>query len=536
MAEVKEELPNVKGNEEARETLKHSIIKRQASLSEAEHFFLHALLIDEPAPSEGVVEPDSIEHKQKLVTVAKVLDDDTLFSAMPVDKLLQESTERAAAAKKPRRRSNLGLWLAHESGVAPQSLVKRGGLDLKPSRDFAQQLDGEEKKEQTEETTTATDDASEALSDVEVRPDGSSCSSWEEENRQESFDTWKVLKDEYAEDFGFDYSTKGSSVDDVLGDSEQNSFKILGTSADDGSAQPHVLSPPLMDSLTNFLPDSVLGENFWLRFSLARDGAALDTLKQYVRASEYTIIAIETPTGEVFGSFTSSPWRNHFGFYGSAPAFVWKMRHSRRTKCYSLFDQAQLESEIDVYMYTGSNELVQACRHDELAVGGDDSLPNVVEAESCSKLPEPPDTATRDLSAGFAIALNEDLMAGTSSPSGTFGNPSLSGSKDGYFEVSNLEVWTLSPAFDVKSAERLEMTKFFIHESIRGTRSSTRSELSDRSSASSAFSSRDLVQEQFYRRVGHDPEASERRERWQRTNMMDGTDSAPRGMGASPRF
>jgi len=50
---------------------------------------------------------------------------------------------------------------------------------------------------------------------------------------------WSVFEDEYAEEYGAYNSL---------------SFRILGTSADDASCHPHVLSPPLMESLQNFLP------------------------------------------------------------------------------------------------------------------------------------------------------------------------------------------------------------------------------------------------------------------------------------------
>jgi hypothetical protein len=537
MKDVQEEVvpAKVKANEEARKNLKGSILERRASLSEAEEFFLHALLVEEPQSSEGDDDPQLVK---KLEKASQILNDDMLFSVPPADEN-QEDASKLNANKRARRPSILGLWQAHEDGVAPKSLAKRGLLSLQPSGDLkqeAEELDQEEEKKdnilELEE-----DDSSDAASDEEVRheehalEDGSSGSSWGEEDHCENYSCWEVLKNEYAEDFGFDYSERGTSADDILdGKDLQNTFRIIGTSADDKSAQPHVLSPPLMDGLMSFLPDNLIGENFWLKFSLVRDGASLQTLKRYVRASQYTILAIETPTGEVFGSFTSSPWRNNLGFYGSAPAFVWKMRHSRRTKCYSLFDQAQLESEIDVYMYAGTNELVQACRHDELAVGGDDGLPNLDEGESYDELP---DSFVRDANSGFALKLDDDLLAGTSNPCPTFRNPSLCGSGD-TFEVSNLEVWTFTPAFDVTSAEKLEMTKFFIAESFRAP-----SDLSRHSSStgrSEQFSSQELVQEDFYRRVGHDQKSEERRDRWQYMNMMDGTDFVNRGVGASPRF
>lgn len=312
------------------------------------------------------------------------------------------------------------------------------------------------------------------------------------------------------------------TIENILADDDVgNTFKILGTSADDIKSQPHILSPPLMDALASFLPAQIQGQNFWMRFSLVRDGASLETLKEYVRAAHSTILAIETPDGQIFGSFTSSIWRTNLGFYGYPPAFVWKMRHSRRSKCASLFDQARLESEIDVYSCNDKDQLVQACRRDSLAVGGDDG-PVFPE----DKFPE---NVAQD---GFAIALEEDLMVGTTSPSRTFKSPALCGPGDKtcVFNVAGLEIWSLTPCMDVKSAERLEMTKYLIEESSRA--------LSTHSCDSTVDSlgSRDLYQEKFYRRVGDDMESEERRQRWEYSNLMNSADSRSRVFASSPRF
>lgn len=85
-------------------------------------------------------------------------------------------------------------------------------------------------------------------------------------------------------------------------------FSILGTSADDVASTPHVLSPPLMESLYHFLPYSVSEQNYLMKYSLLRDGASYITLLQTIRGSQHTFMAIETTEGEVFGSFTSSQW------------------------------------------------------------------------------------------------------------------------------------------------------------------------------------------------------------------------------------
>merc|ERR1712157_578819 len=124
----------------------------------------------------------------------------------------------------------------------------------------------------------------------------------------------EVLKDEYASDFGFTFYNQATTVGDkgaaglFMHDQEVDvrHFQIIGTDVEDKSAMPHVLSPPLMESLLNFVPEALVETNFWLKYSLVRDGASLHTLKRYVRAAEHTIIAIETTQGNVFGSFNSS--------------------------------------------------------------------------------------------------------------------------------------------------------------------------------------------------------------------------------------
>jgi hypothetical protein len=107
-----------------------------------------------------------------------------------------------------------------------------------------------------------------------------------------SIDSWLVLNDKYCDDFCYDMP-----------------FEILGTSVDDKSCHPHVLSPPLMDYLHSFLPKSMAEANFFMKYSLVRDGATLPAMLQRVRGCTHTILAVETTNGEVFGSFTSAPWR-----------------------------------------------------------------------------------------------------------------------------------------------------------------------------------------------------------------------------------
>ena len=85
----------------------------------------------------------------------------------------------------------------------------------------------------------------------------SSASSWgSSQGGFDHYDTWEVIKDEYAEDFGFNVATDNENqILPCTSDDTRGMFKIIGTSAEDIRSVPHVLSPPLMESLLNFVPE-----------------------------------------------------------------------------------------------------------------------------------------------------------------------------------------------------------------------------------------------------------------------------------------
>merc|ERR1719203_1880156 len=104
---------------------------------------------------------------------------------------------------------------------------------------------------------------------------------------------------------------------------------------------------------------------------MVRDGASLDVLLDKVRGASSTILAIETIRGEVFGSFQNVPWKINQGYYGNGESFLWKMRQSRSTAvCDSIIDQAAFESRVDVYPWSGTDDMIQYCSRDIIAVGG----------------------------------------------------------------------------------------------------------------------------------------------------------------------
>jgi hypothetical protein len=278
--------------------------------------------------------------------------------------------------------------------------------------------------------------------------------SWDMDSQVDDHpDAWDVLKDPYSVGYGANGTLP---------------FKILGTSADDEAAKPHVLSPPLMESLQNFFPYGITEANFWLKFSLIRDGASMHSLLQHIRGAKYTIIAIETSDGEVMGSFTGEPWRKNWSYYGSGESFLWKMRQPRSSECHSIIDQAQLESELDVYPWTGDNDCVQLCTHNTLAIGGGGGGTTAATAVRRTQEKDlnfsPQGDTTKEPSFGFGIAIDRQLLHGTSSHCATFGSPPLSRyHPDGSpFEILNLEVWTLTPAYSVEDAEKLELGMLFL--------------------------------------------------------------------------
>lgn len=262
-------------------------------------------------------------------------------------------------------------------------------------------------------------------------------------------DSWNVLKDEYVNGYG-----GGGSLD----------FLILGTDADDEAAQPHVLSPPLMESLQAFMPLAKSGQNFFLKYSMVRDGASLHTFLKRARGVQYSILALETIDGEVFGCFTGQPWRKNWNYFGSGESFLWRMRRSRLEKTHDILEQAHLESEIDVFPYTGENRFIQLCTHDRIALGGGTPAEKKLDDDSMMMPSSSNETSIQPHEWGFGLAISGDLLTGTSSPCVTFASPSLSSvhSKGSVFEIVNMELWTLTPCMTVEEAEKLELGKLFL--------------------------------------------------------------------------
>jgi len=259
--------------------------------------------------------------------------------------------------------------------------------------------------------------------------DFSDISSIQAEDCVQIYDVWNVLKNQYL----------------LYGGGN-----TLGVVDGDFCLRP-VLSSPLIAALREKLPYALSNDRFWMKYSSLRDGASISSLYQQVGGSMYTIIAIESSEGFIFGSFTTQPWRMNPGYFGTRNSFLWRMVRSRHTPCTSLTEQAALESDIDVFPATGKNECFQFCSKDKLAVGG---WKNIHIGKYGTKKPK--NKFNGDDS--FGLCIDRTLMIGTSRPCSTYMNPCLAGesSKDGSFAIANIEVWALTPCKTIGEAEQME--------------------------------------------------------------------------------
>ena len=251
-----------------------------------------------------------------------------------------------------------------------------------------------------------------------------------------------------------------------------NPFKILGTSANDLSCQPMVLSPPLMEGLQLFMPESLHEHHYWLKYSLVRDGPGLIKMLRHCRGSQNTVLAIESIEGHVFGSFTSQPWRltsphkgaNHY--YGSKDSFVWRMRQSRFEPCQSVVEQLMMESKIDVFPFTSQNNNVQSCTTSGIALGYGEIEEERMNLEVSDTDGTPKSSRNHTHHYGHAIKLDKSMDNGSTSSSETFRSPCLieRESRGKKFQVANVELWTMTPHETVGKADQAEMRALFLEE------------------------------------------------------------------------
>ena len=278
-------------------------MQKAVSLTDMEKEFLSSLLIDKKKKSGNKESKKCRKLKQKVLTVDMLCENP--FKSQPREQQIQHSELERPEKQKERVDSGNRYINAHEVVVVPSRLKRLFvllGTDLpRKRRERDMTRTSISKGSSAEYSKSASKEKSDKRSEMSIKSsknDATSASSWDyDEGGFEHFDTWDVLRDEYARDFGFDCSYSDDDNDSESQDTDPH-FAILGTSQDDESSSPHILSPPIMSSLFNFIPQKLSSENYWLKYSLLRDGAHLETLLRYVKAATNTIVAIQTVDGE----------------------------------------------------------------------------------------------------------------------------------------------------------------------------------------------------------------------------------------------
>jgi len=221
--------------------------------------------------------------------------------------------------------------------------------------------------------------------------------------------------------------------DDIIEDEEMNDspYPVLGLSSD---IKRPLLKVRLMEALRGFLPYAVSEENFWLKYSSCRDGNSLLRFKQSVQASQYTLLIIQATDEEdcVFGAFTSTPWRHHNKWFGSGQSFLFKRTDT-----------------LEVYPYTGDDDLVQYCTSEMMAVGGGD----------WSNVSSP---YSKGEKSGIGLSIDKDLTGGETYSCATFCNPRLCSKPKNEYTIEKIEIWALTPCMTEAEAAKLEKHKLFV--------------------------------------------------------------------------
>jgi hypothetical protein len=131
-----------------------------------------------------------------------------------------------------------------------------------------------------------------------------------------------------------------------------------------------------------------------------------------------------------------------------------------------------MESKMDVFPFTSQNNKVQSCTTTGIALGYGEVL---IEEERMTEVKQNDIDVTKKSVANstnhyeHAIKLDKSMTSGSTSSSETFGSPCLieRESRGKFFEVANVELWSLTPHDTVEEADQAEMKILFLEEENR---------------------------------------------------------------------
>jgi Oxidation resistance protein len=308
-------------------------------------------------------------------------------------------------------------------------------------------------KGKSQETFFSDDDLTPKENDIKVHL----CILSDDETIQTQKDVFIAFESDknHDDEVSFDYAGSNSSFPEESFEvvMDDDSFQILDSTVHGISKKNPLLTRPLFESLSCFLPEELSCSKIWLNYSLQRDEASLHTLAQNAGSSATTLMIIQTSNGDVFGCYTSSPWKFHSGHYGCGSSFVWRMRH-KRSASYSVgAGNLNSEEKIQVFPKSHSDSCVQFCSKDMLGIGKGCGHYEDIELychENQEKMEQ----------FGFAILLYGDLRHGRTSPSASFSSPRLIDTEDGIFEVFNIEVWSFANSYSFEDEEEIDPRQY----------------------------------------------------------------------------
>lgn len=252
-----------------------------------------------------------------------------------------------------------------------------------------------------------------------------------------AFEDWNDNLDSNLETI---YSTNGSSSDvaDVksISDSESDSesedelkvlVEVCFETDEDIKEYPRILSQSVMQQIAeNGLPIGISLRKWKRLYNLGRDGDSLSTFLYMVENYRFTLMAIKTTKGEVFGAYAHDKWESkkgsQKGFYGSGQTFLFsvtkkkqglvEINEDRDTSSEGLSNP---ESHVNIYKWKGCNSFFQLCdlSKDRIALGGG--------------------------SDSFGLCVEDSFRYGSTGYCSTFGNDPLCSDEE--FDVLDVEVY-----------------------------------------------------------------------------------------------
>lgn len=160
-----------------------------------------------------------------------------------------------------------------------------------------------------------------------------------------------------------------------------------------------ILTAARLRRLAEAVPLGQAMKTWRLAYSIARDGASLWTLLRNCRGRGPCLIVVEDSWGYVFGGFVAGSMKESQDYYGTGESFVFSFHPTFKA-----------------HRWTGVNDYFCISSGSWLAMGGGGG--------------------------GFAFQIDDELDAGESNPSDTFGSPRLSSNE--FFRCLQVEVWYFS--------------------------------------------------------------------------------------------